>query len=588
MMFIIKNVKKSLFFCLFALNFCWASVDTEPVAAGTKTVVGNKSNTAVKFSPLAAKDEVKLPSVDFSKILLDISKKMGGKPLPLLTIESESLPKLLQKVTQVADKVVPDCSSLISFAVTGFAGGLSCPGVDEKAACYAVIFLNEGNIEPVFLFKAQPNCALIKSLKENETAANVLKAITSSTDKNYCWQMYGNADLLKTLDKSLAQVFPFIYQERVPEMCLKVVLDINLWNDIFQKIDDKGLAFPKFIWDTLIGPDVKRTEMGFDIVDKMLVTKTFVYPQEYSLLASFTKSLAAKTKEVKFLNWSSREAIQELVFQNYSGLRNYVESLDDRIKYSQNTVDFCTSFKNIWGMVCPLIKDFLAFCDKNLTGNTQSYADLQSSEDLISSKGFGFFEGKQLKRETILKFIEDFSGKISSSLKEYADKKYFYWEICKDIALNVKRSVEKHHDCDIDQIFWRMNGNEAHCPIWFAVYKNYLLYADDIGNVKRLIERMEEMKTPSYASQEGNCFSHMTMNFASIMRTLGVAEFKAISELSVEITCGLKEGAFVNTVKVPGFLDVFSLKTILPSAGESAKKENVILPNRPMTVPMGK
>ena len=583
MMSIIKNITKSLFFCLFALNFCWADTNTGMVA-GARNTAGRK--VTLPGAPLPQVSKV--PGVDFSKLWVETLSKLGNKPLPLLTIQGESLPRLLQKVVQIADKVVPDCSSLMSFAITGFAGGLSCPGVDEEAACYAMLFFYAGNIDPVLLFKAQPDCVLVKSLGENKAPTGILKSISNGTDKNCCWQIYGRDTLVKALESDLQQFFPFIYKEKNPEMGLKMVLDINFWNDILQKMGDKEIAFLKFFWNTFVGADIKCVEIGFDVVGKTLETKMLIYPQEYSPLASFYKSLESKIKDVKFLNWSSQETMRELVFQDYSGLRNYVNSLNDRIKFSQNTDDWSALVKDMWAILYPLIEKVLVFCDENLTGNTQSYADLQNSGDMISSKGFGFFEGKQLKRETVLTFVEDFSGKLKSSLKEAIDKKFPGWEICKDITLGVKRSVEKHCDCDIDQIFWRGEGNEAHCPIWFTVHKNYLLYADDISNLKRLIERMEEMKEPSYLSMESNCYSCMKMGFLSALPVLGIPQPNSISELSAEITCGLNSGAFVNTIKVPGFLDLFSLKTILPSVNENAKKEGVTPSNRPMRVPMGK
>ena len=577
MMFTTRKFIQSLIFSLLALGLCYAGIEPKE----TNTLSATKGSTAIKTSALASSDMTALSRVDFSKLLLEASKKLGNRPLPLLTIEGESLPKLLQKVVQVADKMLPDCSAVLSLAITGFAGGVSCPGVDEKAGCYVVVFFNDGNVEPVFLFKAQQGCALVKSLEENKGTTNVLKSKPSNKSTQDilkpepCWYVYGSAALVGILDNNLEQIFPFICEEKSSDTCLKIGLDFNLWNNIFQKIESKEVTFLKFLWDILVMPDIEKVGIGFDIVDKTLETTMFVCPRAYRPLSAFAKSLESKSKEIRFLNWSSREVVQELVFQDYSGLKNYVESLDSRIKYNQSTEDFCSIFKNAWALICPLIKDVLAFCAENFTGNAQSYADFQIQKDLVSSKGFGFFEGVQLKRDTLLKFVDDFSDKLKSSVKGLVDKKLFGWEIYKDLSLNIKRSVEKHHDCDIDQVFWKCNGNEAYYPIWFAICKNYLLYADDISNLKRLIERMEEMKEPSYMPREEDCFSRAKMDFISVLHTLGVELPKPISALSFEIACGLKDGIFVNTIKVPGFLDIFSLKTILPSADENAKKDDV-------------
>lgn len=597
MMSIMKNTTKSLFFYLFALSFSWVNANPQPLPDSPKAIGNNGTATIKPLVPVSTgvmKSGMQfsnLSGVDFSKLWMDVSKKLGNKPLVLLTIEGETLPKLLQKSIQIADKVVPDCSSLMSLAITGFAGGTACPGVDEKAGCYAILFFYAGNVEPVFLFKAQSDCVLVKNLEENKTPTVVLKAISNGTDKSCCWQLYGRDTLIKALDKDLQQVFPFINQEKNPDSGLKVILDVKLWNDIFQKMDNKEVAFLKFLWDTFVASDVKRLEIGFDVVDKTLETKMLIFPQEYSALASFFKSSEAKIKDVKFLNWSSQELIQELAFHDYSGSKHYINSLSDRIKFSQDTDDLCVLFKDIWAIFYPLLDKILTFCDENLVGNTQGYADLQNSGNLISSKGFGFFQGKQLKRETVLTFIEDFSSKLKSSINEAIDKKFPGWEVCKSITLGVKRSVDKHCDCDIDQVFWKGEGNEAHCPIWFVVHKNYLLYADDINNLKRLIDRMEEMKEPSYLAMEANCYSRMKMGLFSALPTLGIPQPKSISELSAEITCSLatqtntQENAFVNTIKIPGFLDLFSLKTILPSSDENVKKEDVKQMNPSTTVP---
>lgn len=625
-MFIIKSFRKSLFFGLLALSICYGSVDTrstydlkipekrqedamiqqsvdvknETSLPGRNTAVTRPETSDVKAGPIpsekdgkasvVSKEVSKLQEIDFSKLWIDASKKLSNKMLPLMTIEAENLSKLCQKVTQIADKVFPDCASLVSLAITGFMGGLDCPGVDEKAPCYVVIFLSEGKIDPVFLFKSQTDCLLVKNLTANKSPDDTLKTIPNGSNK-ICWQMYGNATLLKALDKDLRQVFPFIYQEKNSGMCLKFCLDFNIWNDIFQKVEDKSVpwTFIKYCWDTFVIPDIKKVEMGFDVTDKILETKMAITPREYSALAFFIKSMVAKSKERKFLIWSSREMIQEQDFENYSGLKNCVESLDRRIKYSRYESTFVEQFKNWWGIISPLLKEILAFCDENLTGNTQSYSDLQNSGDLISSKGFGFFEKKShLTRDVLLQFIEGIIAKGKTSLKEAIDKKYFGSEFCKDISLNVKKSVEKHCNHDIDQVFWKGNGTEAYYPIWFAIHKNYLLYADDISNLKRLIERMDEMKTPSYMALEGNTFSHAKIDLGSIIRLLGSELIKPLPALSVEITSGIKEGDGWCNVKTFGFWDAFSLKTLLPTSSESGNKEGGVHPVNPMNAPTTK
>ena len=625
MMFTIKSFRKSLFFGLLALSICYGSVDTRPaydlkipekrqedaiiqqsvdVKNETRlqerdTAIVESATSDIKAKPASSEEEGKLSAIskevsklseiDFSKLWSDVSKKFSNRSLPLITIEGESLSKLCQKITQIADKAFPDCASLLSLSITGFMGGLACPGVDEKAPCYVVIFLNEGKIEPVFLFKAQTDCLLVKNLTANKASEDALKTIPNGSNKT-CWQMYGNATLLKALDKDLRQTFPFIYQEKHSEMCLKFCLDFNIWNDIFQKVDDKSVpwSFIKYGWDTFVIPDIKKIEMGFDIADKTLESKTTIFPREYSALAFFIKSLEAKSKERKFLIWSSREMIQEQDFKNYPGLKNYVESFDRQIKYSRYN-PFMEQFKNWWGVISSLVKDILAFCDENLTGNTQSYADLQNSGDLVLSKGFGFFEKKShLTRDVLLRFIEEIIAKGKTLAKEATDKKYFGSEFCKDISLSVKKSVEKHCNYDIDQIFWKGNGAEAYYPIWFTVHKNYLLYADDISNLKRLIERMNEQKTPSYTLLEANVFSHMKIDLDAIVRILGSDLIKPLPELSLEITSGIKEGAWVNTIKMSGFWDTFSLKTLLPSSSESGNKEGGVHSGGSVNAPITK
>lgn len=592
---LIKRFAQISFLGAFSLNFCCGVALVKSAEGDANKLISKESGVPNKAPLVLSKEDSILPKVDYGKLLMEAAKKLGSKPLALLTIEGSNLQKLLQKATQIADKVVPDCSSLISFAVTGFAGGLSCPGVDEKAPCYLVIFLNNGNIAPIILFKAQTDCVLIKSLLENKTATDTLKSIPAGIGKTYCWQIYGDAALIKALDKDLEQTFPFIYKEKTPEEVasqsagpglLKFELDFNLLSDIFQKIDSKDLAFLKFLWDTFVVSDIKKMAIGFDIVDKTLEVKTSICPQEFSPLAAFINSMQLKIKDAKFLDWSSCESVQELVFYSYVALINYMESLDYRIKYAPNSEAFWIEFKNVWSTLYPLMKSILIFCDENYLGNTQSYADLQASKDLISTKGFGFFEGKSsLKRETILKFLDEFSAQVKSSLKQMVDKKYFGWEFCQDVSLNVKKLVEKHRDCDIDQVFWKANGDNAYCSIWFAVYKNYLLYADDISNLKRLIERMEEkMKAPSYQPLNANCFSCMKMDFVSILRVLDIGN-QELPNLSIENTSGLESGSWVNTLKIPGFLDVFSLKTLLPSVPESAKKEEANPSNQPVMGP---
>lgn len=580
MVSVTKIFIRVLFFNLLALNFCWS---VESKASAESSV---KADVVAKSPSLVLKEGNDFQTIDFSKIWVDVSKKFGHKPCPLLTVEGECLSRLLQKLIQIADKTFPEYSSLISLAVTGFVGGLSCPGVDEKAACYAVVFLYEGKLELVFLFKALTNCMLVKNLSGEMSPPKVLKTISKGDSKSYCWQMYGNGALLKTLDEYLNQVFPFIYEEKNPNTCLKIALDFNLLDEVLKKIENEKLDSVKFCWDTFIVPDIKRVEIGLDVVNGDFGMEMFTYPQQHSPLLSFIKSLGEKSKQVRFLDWSSREVVQKLVFQNYSGLKNYVESFDNRIKHNRSAVPLSSKFKKVWMGVCPLIKDVLEFCCKKLTGNTQNYVDWECQNDLVFSKSFGFLEVNQLNRETLLIFIDDMIDKVKSVLKVVVEEKCFGCEFCKDLVLSVKKSVEKHRNCDIDQIFWKGKGNEAYCPVWFAMYKNYLLYSSDVSNLRRLIERMEEKKTFSYLPQNGNCFGQIQIDLAPILHFLGFEKIRSISSMPVEIICRSNFEILVNSLKIPNVWDIFSSKTRLPSPEENAKKRDVDHVNRSSDIPI--
>lgn len=541
---------------LFILSFCF---DGKLLA-----LKSGEGNNSVKNSSTSILEEVgALSKIDFPEIWTEVSKKIVGNPLPLMTIEGKNLQKVCQKVTELVDKILPESASLISLAIMGFAGGLPCPGVDENAACYVVIFLHEGKIEPVFLFKALVDSLLVKNLNEVKNTRNILRTIQNDDLKKFCWQMYGNSELIKVLDKDVKQFFPFIYASKPSEMCLKISLDFDNLNEIFEKIENKKCAFFKFLWNMFFVPDIKKIEMSGDIEGKTLHAETRIYPQDSSSLSTFVKSLEAKNKDVHFLHWSSRETIQKCEFQDYLGVKNYIKSLDARMKYKHRVTEYA-QFKNFWEIFYPFIEDILTFCSENLTGNTQSYADLQNSNGLGSLKSFGFFETKKLNQTTFLGFMQGMVKKVSAFFNAMIDKKCFCWEFCKDLSLNVKKSVEKHCGYGIDQIFWKTQMQEAYCPIWFTVCKNYLLYADNIDDLKRLIERMLEKKSMSYQDSYKNGVNRIQINWGAIMHGLGFEKIPLGSEMLMEMTYGAHEGIWTNTIRVPKFLDVFSVKTGLP------------------------
>ena len=92
----------------------------------------------------------------------------------------------------------------------------------------------------------------MKNLGENKDTTKILKTISNSSNGNGSWQMYGTETLINALCKDLAQTFPFIYQEKHPEMFLKVSLDMGTWNYIFQQVGDhkEAVSF-KFLLDII-------------------------------------------------------------------------------------------------------------------------------------------------------------------------------------------------------------------------------------------------------------------------------------------------------------------------------------------------
>ena len=534
--------------------------DTGPVE--NNPVLSNVSLDQVKKTNCC--DSFKLPK--------QLSKNL--EVTPIVRAVFANLPTLCQKSLQICEKIYPEMTSLFSLAMTGFLGGVQCPGVDDKAPFFVAGFLHNGKMEMVSLFKAQPTSPLMKNLMANKQETQIVKKISISNKKSTDWYLLGNKDLVEKIAGCLRKSFPEIYED---DNGLKQPMTLEFNCAAIKEIVDFNVHCPivNFLLNLLVVPNFENIALGVDIENNDIVLKTSVEAKNAGPLAFYLRSVKSKLNQMRIIKWDSQEAISDVGYYDFKASRALFEEIINNIYSDTSKDEAIVQLRNASKIIHSLLRKLLDFLGKNLTGSFQGYADFQGEGGRFSTKGFGFFEKTPLlTAELLTAFLKDFAQEINKAKKTFVEKKLCFYELLNVVSCEFKPSILQHNDCVIDKFYWKVAEKEGYGLLYFTVCKNYLLYSDDIENLKRLIDRMKAINVFTYVAK-CDWQEKIEIRLSNLFSLWGV-NLNSADTIRMEHAINLPTNTFSITTRLPlgalsQLLKSFS-NTMLPSKEGGAIK----------------
>lgn len=513
----------------------------------------------------------------------DIEKTLAGRPF--LKIACSNVNDLCGKALKLVEKIYPEMSSILSLSLTSFMGGTQCPGEEGTSPVYILLFFYEKKVTPVFFFKASEESSLFKAVSsfKNETIDFI--PCVPQESKKAIWWMAGEKSLLKVLKQKDSNVeFPFLTTPEKVETLLQVDFDAT----IVHAFADFMPWVAKQLFERMIKPELKHCRLSLDYLENDIVMDYELAFLPGSATATLVKKIYNKTSQVHYLEFASQECIKNLGFQDYEGQLDYLKVINGRLNaiskdveaYKKQTkavdepLEVLEQLIAWWNIIYPLLTEVVGFCKDNLTGNFQSYANVQCTKDLhYEAIGFGLFEGKDLSNEKLVNSLKNFiTQSLAERLKEAKKQELFGSEFIPVLSCVFNKNFQEYEGCYIQNIYWTIAGNnlDKKIPLYFAVCKNHLLYADNINDIMRLIERMNGIKTFTYVAMP-ECFEKTQIRISDFMPLL--------MKTSVVVDCAysakINPERFHISCKMPLWFNFELLKNfsnpLLPSSQKNAE-----------------
>mgnify|MGYP004654974207 CR=1 FL=1 len=544
----------------------------------------------------------------FSNAKACLSKKLEKElnDKPFLKISCSNINNLFDKTLKFAEKLYPGMSSLLSISLTSFLGGTQYPGEEGTSPIHMVLFFHKCDISPILFLKLSEESPLFKALSRLKTETIDYVNLSPKENKKAIWWMFGEKTLLNLLqdtntnkDTNINEKFPFLNETNTIENLLQIDLDFSIINEFSADLPFIGKQF----WDTLIKPEIKQIRLGLDYIDNNIITNCEIEYFPNSSSATLFKGIHDKSKQIHCLDLTSHECIQNFVFQDFSGMLTWLNTIHEKLndveknitehkKQNKNCdkyVEIAEEILKWWNALYPLFTEILNFCNDNLTGNFQSYANIkQPIKYHYETMGFGLFEGKAITNEILVNALKNFiTISLPKQLKQITEQKLFGSEVIKSLSCVFNKNFQTHEGCPIQNIYWMINKDTSNkkVPLYFSVCKNHLLYADNIDSIKRLIERINSVKTFTYVARP-ECFEKTQIRLSDFIEI----PVKMPVFLNYTYSAKVNPERLILTSHLPLWFNFETLKNfsnqLLPSQqkSEEIKKDSVDNVGKPITL----
>lgn len=516
---------------------------------GTATIAAEPSKPALYSSMTTALSW--LDSLASYFTTKEVRAAWANLPMePIISVTIENLPDFLGKTLKMVEKIYPEFGAIAAIGTLSFLGGADCPGFDKASNIHLQIFPYGDAIAGLWFFRANKKSILVKSLSK---AKNKLCAMSDPLEEDAqgnAWFIYGSSEAQQHLKKNLKKVAPFIYTKETPiDKLFFLDLEVNSLARLVELCPPwVRLIFRDFIQDT-----VKRSTTQVDFDGTKFIVEQCVQMRTASPLWNYCESMQKKLKQGHSLKWESNEPIREICFDNYVAMQTYYEALSKRAVEAEWKADEIALFLYQAGSLFgPIVRETLTFLAQNFTGNSQSYSHFQDGQD------FGLWETQGLTQEKFTAFMERLCNDlVPKQLALAVEKKLPLSEFVPLLTCRFEKNTQTHQRCAIHRFSLTYNDKmpKTLYSLVFTLCNNFLLYANSVEDLKRVIERVSALEKPVFEDLT-DAFWTVSMDLGTLLQSLFNIETKQDSTLTTKAFFQSKPAALIIHTEFPIFFNI--------------------------------
>lgn len=284
---------------------------------------------------------------------------------PIVTIYSHNLQDGVKQLLKFADLVLPGTELVAPFVLTGFLGSEPYVGLNSETACCVHLFPSMAwGLEPVFVFKAQPESQVVRTLALAPISGYTLQSQGSKHDDDYQLYVYGPDAWVKDLPDGLIDL------KRYEGCANGVHCAVNM--DAVRQL----APFPilQVLFDTFI-KDGLRCTCRFEQDEEYITLEGSFSAESSTPLGRYFQHDSNRVASHRSLSKFMDCTIYESNHLNFDGLRQYLDDCYSRLELiakasNDRVVKHCYAKVQI---LYPLVQGLLKTCNEVFTGNDQLF-----------------------------------------------------------------------------------------------------------------------------------------------------------------------------------------------------------------------
>lgn len=481
----------------------------------------------------------------------DVRAAWANLPMePIVSVTIENLPDFLGKTLKMVEKVYPEFGAIAAIGTLGFLGGVDCPGFDKTSNIHLQIFPYDGTITGLCFFHANKKSILVKSLSEVKNKLCELSDPLEEDTQGNAWFVYGNTEAQRLLKNNLRKVAPFIYTKESP---IDNLFSLEVEADSLARLVEICPPWLKLIFKDFIQGALKSCTVQVNFDGTKFIVDQLIQLNATSSLWTYCESLQKNLKQGHYLKWESNEPIRAICFDNYVAMKTYYETLSRcAVEAEWKSDEIALFLYQVGSLFSPIIRETLTFLSQHFTGNSQGYGHFQDGQD------FGLWETQSLTQEKFTTFMERLCNKIvPKQLALAVEKKLPLSEFVPLLTSRFEKNTQTHNQCSLHHFSLTYNDKipKTLYSMYFALCNNFLLYANSIEDLKRVIERVSAMEKPVFEDLT-DAFWNISMDLGVLLQSLFSIDSKQDSTLEIKGVFQNKPAALVVHLEFPIFFNV--------------------------------
>ncbi|MCQ2956015.1 MAG: hypothetical protein MJ218_02395 [Opitutales bacterium] len=406
---------------------------------------------------------------------------------PIVTVYSRNLQDGVKQLLKFADLVLPGTELVAPFVLTGFLGSEPYVGLDSETACCVHLFPSmTWGLEPVFVFKAQPESQVIRTLALTPIAGYTLRAQGSKQNDDYQLYVYGSDAWVKDLPDGLTDLKR--YGGCANGVHCEVVMDAVRQLAPFPMLQ---ALFDTFIQDGL------RCTCRFEQDGEYITLESSFSAEPHTPLGRYFQHDSNRVASHRSLSKFMDCTIYESNHLNFDGLRQYLDNCYSRLERiakasNDRVVKHCHAKAQ---MLYPIVQGILRTCNEVFTGNDQRF--VLSDDRMVEVLETQFMPSLASTKviQSVDQFIEHTWNPYMARVGGIAPNASVQPFLC------IKQQVLTYRTYPIYGLSDR--SERSNQPFaFFSVYKQYVIVAKKLQDLKNGLDYLSDhpnLSTRSYA-----------------------------------------------------------------------------------------